>query len=515
MKKILSVVLVLCMLFTGCFMLFSCNNPAANEGEKKLTVEDLENNPTLIAVGASKALTAFFDVAGVSNVLNGMNKGAVSLIVDNADLKDGIGLGKTELTIYSDTQNNLLNKLAVKVNAAYADETYGGILYVDKDGIGVAGESIFGTEDAYKVDILNLMKNFESSALKDMLGGEAASEIVGTSFTLLTDSWKMLFVETVEDSPYNEMIEWSNNAIKEFKPVVKAETVDGVEALTVTYEITNDTIEAYLNSVVENVPEHYMDVMSNFVDKMGLDLSFDKETIEEGMELIIDRMNLSLVIDLKMTATIACEGGALLNSAIKGDVTPAEELVPNAEDMKISVEMTMDASADAIAFEMKMLADLGEEMGKADISEAINLSKKTEGGNIVIKVDADVAAQIPSMEEKMEYNDIVVLTATYAADGALNVEAEVNVPESEKIEATLTGSILVKDGKATIAIDSIAAESFGFEVSDLGISIVIDPTAEVPTPEGAKEIMSLTSEELMALVESVSNGPLADLFGGF
>ena len=91
MKKILSVMLVLCMLFTGCFMLFSCGGPeAGQEPEKKLTVEDLEKNPTLIAAGAAKALTSFFDVAGIGKVVDGMNKGGVSLIVDNEMLKDEI-----------------------------------------------------------------------------------------------------------------------------------------------------------------------------------------------------------------------------------------------------------------------------------------------------------------------------------------------------------------------------------------------------------------------------------------
>ena len=514
MKKILSVMLVLCMLFTGCFMLFSCGNPdAGKDPEKKLTVEDLENNPNLIAVGASKALTAFFDVAGISNVVEGMNKGAVSVVVDNAMLKDEIGLGKTEVTVYTDMQNELLNKIAMKLNANYEDETYGGIFYIDKNGMGVSGESIFGTDDTYKVDILNLMDNFKNSALMDMMGGEAAAEIVAPSFELLSTTWKMLFVETAEDSPYNEMVEWNNNAMKAFKPTVKAETINGVEALTLTYEINNETIEAYFESVIGNVPEHYIDVMSNLVNTLGLDLSFEKEMLEQGKELIIDRMNAMLNIDIDASASIACEGGALLNASVKGDVSPTAESAPAAgADAKIAVEFALSASADAIKVEMKEDMNMGEEMGAGSMSVALNMTKKTEDGKVAINADVDAALNMPSLEEEMKLDDVVALTVTFEADGDLKVEADINIPEMEKITASMEGSLIVKDGKATIAIDSVGAA--GFAMTDLGISFVIDPTATVPAvPEDAKEVMSLTAEEWQALIENVMNSPLANLFG--
>ncbi|MBQ8310553.1 MAG: hypothetical protein IJX80_06035 [Clostridia bacterium] len=523
MKKILSIVLVLCMLFTGCFMLFSCSDPENTgdngDGNKKLTVEDLQNNPGLVAAGLTKAFSAFFDVAGVNSVIGNMNKGSVALVVDNEMLKEEIGLGKTQMTVYADTQDNLLNKLVLDLQVALGEENLGGVIYIDKDGIAASGESIFGSDDAYKVDIPNIVANFKDSALAQMAGGEEAVNALLPTFEMLVKAWELPFAETAKDSEdYAELVAWNNEALKKLNPVVKAETVNGVEALTLTYEFTNETIEAYFTYVAENLPDLFVDVYGNFASVMDLP-EFSEETVGQGKDMIINYMNQYVVIDLDLSASIAQDGGALVNEAIKGTVAPSEELkTAEGVDGSATIDVSVNASATAITMNMAVNAEVTEsdETMEIEASAAINLTKEEKDGNVIIKGDVDVISVAP---EAMELNDVLVLSATYdKADGDLEVKADVNLEEyvGQKISAELKGNIGIKDGKVTVAINSVGAASgsTGVTLSDLGVSIVVDPTATVPAVSAdAKEIMSLTAEDWQALIESISDSPLVGLIG--
>ena len=98
------------------------------------------------------------------------------------------------------------------------------------------------------------------------------------------------------------------------------------------------------------------------------------------------------------------------------------------------------------------------------------------------------------------------------ADGSFVVGITSNV-DGEDTVLSLNGNISVKENEAAFAITSV---SMGEITLNLNLAVTLKAETAIPEkPANAKDLVTMTEDELMALVEGVMGGKLFEIIGSF
>jgi len=519
-KKILSIVLVLCMLGMGCVSFTSCGDGS------QLKVEDLQNSEKqmeILADGADQTIGEFFGFGDVSNALEGMNAGAVTVIVDNAMLTSSMGLGESSATVYFDSNGGLLKSLALEINALLGEQELGGILSLDKNDIAISSETLLGSDTAYKLNLSNLSQNFANSYLMEFASSYQGGAMVWSALaTILECSWDMVFPNDSENSMFYAI--WNPEVLQNFDPAVKAEQINGKDMITVVYTINNETIASYLRYYVDCIPEEAaetilteLNLISGFIGEMpGETLDGLYDMWKEDMEQEIASLNENAVVDVTMSVSVEADGGALTAAKVEGSVVPAATLELKDE---FNFEADFSISATEIALNADIEAKVSDRWTQTLSTHAygasVKLTREENDGVITINGDVDASMEQPGTT-KMEFSDLGSMTITYdTKSGDFDLNAGLNL-ESLSIQngsVSLEGNLSVKNGKVSLGVESVGAGGLVFE--DVGVTVVIDPNAKVPAiAENATDLLSMSLEEIGALMGDIEKSPLNNLLGG-
>ncbi len=509
MKKIVSLILVICILSASCVLFSSC-------ADRTLSEKVLKENPVkqleVLADGADKALTDFFDVAGVGKTLGNMEKGSLQIIVDNEMLSNYYGIGKIDETLYFDYSDKQFNALVSDTEVEYNGQTLEGSLYLDKNALYLASEDLLGSSNAYKVTLSDLIENFEGSVLEEELGRD--SEEVKAALQSIEQAFSMLS-SSADTSSYKELLKYAPNLIKQFLPAITSEQINGTAAFTVTYTLNNETIANFLNACLEDLPEKLLESFAETLSEMAgetLDADDLKKVAEDGVKELIEQMNRSVAIDMTVAYAIAKESNALVSATVKGSLAPKTI----ESDSQIDFEAAMLLSPEEISLTASIgytAEYYGEEMAM-EYSASAKLTKETtqEQVRIIGEVDAAYTQKTGFYNDRKEFDDLVTLSVTHEKDGDFEVKAKINSESIEQSPITLTanGELSTDDGKVTFALDSIGAS--GVALTDLGVTLVMTPDAKAPSvPQNATELITMTEDDWMALVDAVQNSKLGKI----
>lgn len=551
MKKLLSILLVLCML---CTVMVSCaegefdglgttDNSGATDGttapddgntttspdgdsgntpDDALTADDLKNDSlTVITDSYNKALIPFFDAANVIATLSGMEKGAAHITVENAMLTEESGIGKITESLYFDFTDGAFNKIVSDTDVVIGEETLGATIFVEKENLAMLGEALFSTENAYKLGLVGLVDAFTKSELKAILDEEDAESVEDFMLALQTieDVWKKVSAP-IDEAMIAEYKAWAENVLAAFNPVVKEETLNGKSVLTITYTMTNETIEAYLEAALTQLPESFYDMMLMVNSMNGMTITKEemKAMLDEGYaEMIEEFRSIEMNISLLCSYSIVKDTGALAQMSLVGtiDQTADEDAVV------VNPNVTLTFAENAIVLNAKI--DYTENEVTETANMVFTLTREEKDGVVTFKGDLD-AFGTDSENNEIKQDDIIVLLTTYnKTTGALAMEitltneyeisnGEETFVEKEVQTLSFGGTLTVADGKVSFTADSFGAS--GMSITDIGVKIVIDTKAEIPAiPEDAINVMDMTAEDWMALAEGIENSMLRQLIG--
>ncbi len=302
MKKIISILLVMVMLFTGCVMFSSCS--AVNEN-------DLKNDPytTLNTALQNTSIRFFAEDAKTNKVVQKVEegKGKITLSFESAELE----IPKSEVAIYSDSKaQQVIANFSTNIDGT----ALGADMYINKDMLALASSSILGTDDAFAVYFATFANDLKDSFLSQMLGldAEDISEIVKN------------FNDAFEQADLTE--EELKNDFKEICEALKMSVATEDGDIVSTYVINNETLRAVLSG-------------DNYISDMITDADLDD----------LDEVTFNVTAKIY----IAPKEGFVKEIKLDGSFSDEEERASISASLKFEADkiaLHIDGSADGDAF---------------------------------------------------------------------------------------------------------------------------------------------------------------------
>ncbi len=477
MKKLLSLVLVLCMVAASCVMFSSCS---------KASTKDFEENPSeAVGDALSTTLGNFFeDGVGFADVLD--------KIKDKATIDVGFKLDDEQIldeplevnaTIYADMKDM---KAVVDAEVGFEGETYSARLYESPLDVAFSSKSILGSNKTLMFKTETFIDKFADSSLVEMsdMDDETVEAIVSI-VEYLKEQGDKDSKELQEES--REMLDEIYIKLNQTITEEKVETLDGkeVKCVVATYTFNNDTITAvveYLfNEVVEDLPV--------LEDIMGVSAD---EAIDEFKEELDE-----IVIDATLKMAVAKKTNTLVNITLDGKVGDDNE-----NDFGFSGAFEFSDTKIALVVDIPDVAKV-----TADVEKTVDGDE--------FKYDFSVKAETESVDV-----NVLNMTVTTDKDGAFDVSADVidfiNGDMDNRIKATLSGNIAADKDTASLSFNKVSVEAGDFEAEyKFKLSIAITADADLPEiPSDAEDIMDYSEEDWADLVEEISKSDLGKLFGG-
>lgn len=508
MKKLLSLFLVLCMLFTGCFLMVSCgNNPDDNNGKTddgKIDIDDVKNDPIgIIANATSKSLGSFFDIAGIGDTVDQAMKNGATTIKLDGDFFTNFELSEEKIptlsaTLYTKSEDQVLKQFALELAADDMKFTTWG---TEGQAFFSANKALLGSDQAIYLELNDLINNYDNSALASLIKDTPFSSYIDYLIGVIG----FYTFEEEESTERDQFLAYVDGMIEKMNPAVKEETVNGVEAVTVTYTLNNALLKEVGSYLVENYPDWMWESAKDLLKNIP---GFDPDTFNKEMSM--DEVNTALAqldslvdFNITFTASVAKDGGTLVTSALKGKITPKTGYMLG----DINFELSSAFAADAIT--VTVAADMEDEA--LDIDGTLALTKTEKDGKNIISVALDASYKQGVIT--MNLKDQIAVEISYdksTGDYTLTVTVNMGADATDALQLQLSGKATAKDGKATVTIDKLGYMNMSIE--GLGLSVSFDTKAEIPaTPTNAKNELNMTMEDWVAIVEDAMDAPLMDL----
>lgn len=453
MKKLLSILLVLSMLFAigACFT--SCD---------ALSIEDVKNNPVNALWEAEKLAWERFanDDYGIEGVVTDTLKGGS---IELAFAQEALLGAETAIkaTLYTG------DKQAASLLYSAGGKSYTADIFSDENGIIVDIPDLLGGK-AVGVFYDTLKEKLADSALAQMmeLPPEAAAELVS-----MLDEYKATIEASMKDS-----IEDAEKTANEYLDLMKKE---------ITEETVGDELCAVITLTLDN--EVLVDVIEKAVDSLGLSED-EKATLLAQFD--INALNEMLSLDVTVKAYIALSDGRLVKFVYGGEMASvSDESARMAAPEEIGFDITLSFTDTAITASGTVTAN-GE---SATVS--CNLNKTVEEEKSIYTLSASIGAEGVS-----ETIDILKYTFN-KADKTFSLKTEI---EGETV--IVKGNVSSTKTTAKIAITEIRAGSIGVE---LDLSLTFNKDAKAPdAPTDALDVVELTAEEWQSLMTTVQESPL-------
>ena len=474
MKKLLSIVLVLCLLLTGCLAFSSC---------AKVKPKDVEKDAQAVLSEAMKNTTSefFSDDAGLEKVINSAFKGGSVTVSFEGD-KDLLGEDiKINETLYFNRKDQ---KYVSDTSVTLGEDTLSARVFLDKNGLAVNSASVLGSNKTLAINFATLASGFETSALKDMVAAEGAEDEdiaqIVQLLGVLKAEYEALFAEDAEEKFKADI----NAYYALMNQTVSSETITGangkdVTCVVVSYTLTNNAMKAIFDKMLAD-----------------MDLTGDLKTeTKAAVDEMMEELNSSVSFNLVAKTYINGKTNKVEKETVNGTVAVLEENTTGT----IALEVVYGATE--IKATLKL--DAAEEKLEADAT----LTKEEKNGEVIYKL------VVNGGDGKGATVNALNATYTYTKKtGAFVLAADVYSEGDERETFTVNGSIVANKNDAKIEITSVKTNDDTF---DFKFSITFNKSADIPQlPADAKDIVTLTESEWEDIVKDImENSKLAEIMG--
>ncbi len=529
MKKFLSALLALCMILSVCFLIASCTpaddgDDGDGEGNKgpgsivgtKVSADDLKNNTlAALAIVSNNTNNQFFGEPDNSAAVleSAVNGGSIQFLFETSDLLGDL----TEIseTIYMNGKDfEFVSDTAVK----YDGDVLGGRIFINKDGLMLNSSDILGSDKTLAVSLDTFFEKFTTSALAQMIfGGDTPAEVEDTIAQIKNalDNFEMPSIE-LDPSILEDIQEICND----LNMTVTEETVDGVDCFVVTVTINNENIKTVVNKFMDIMMEFEGEMLKKMVGAFSnyLPMSPDEmlDQLEAEMNAMIDEMfaamDENLDIDISIKTNINKETSTYTSIVIDGKIAnPAADEGDSYDETGImsglEVNGVLSFTNDKIALDVDVIVDGNEDNS---VGADFEITKSEKDGVTTYKANA--GAYFKDMGETVFDSDVINATFTYNKNnGEFSFAAEVgtDVDDGETIVFIIDGKYKADNNTVTFELNSITVDSFSVRFR---FAVIINAKADIPeVPADAKDIVDLTEEEIMEIMEEVQNSPLVAL----
>ncbi len=481
MKKILSAVLILCMLASSCLLLTSC-------GEKNGKDADVGMVETLSAAFKNTLLAFFGDDAGTGGILKSAGqKGAVNIQLKSDTLMGG-DLTEIDETLYMDEKNSAY---VLDTKLVYDGHKYKATLWADKNGLTFEGASILGSDDVLSLDFDSFVKYFSESALFDHLyadfgvSDEDAARIVNA-----VEQLRGVIDESQTVMSEGEIDKLAKKIGSVFHQVIDMEQIedengDEINVLTLTYKVDNEKIAAARRLVLEAT-----------LDKGQTDGTDTPEALRTALEEEISAFDAMLNVEADVFIYIDLRNGTISEMRLRTDIEPLTDALEELTDT-LQLDLTWCFGADEISLSGK------GKMGNTRYTLDAGVVKEQTGSRVNYSAWAYVKngnVRIDILDASCAYNK---------KSGVLTLEGVLALNEYESVE--FDAEATYKANKNEVVFELIAANITAANESVLAFGeedtfrITIQPTKEIPRVEtDATDIVRMDEDEVKDLFESIS-----------
>ena len=462
MKKLLSIILVLSMLLTSCILLASCGDVRAKDVEKDAY--------TTISAAMQNTSESFFanDAKAEKALEKALKCGALSFSFESDELMGG-DLTKIGETLYVDTKNE---KLVSDVSVIYDGKTLGALIYLDENGLKLKSESVFGSDKALALNISTLKEKLKGSTLAELIGldDETADQLIEV-FNNLEAELEADSEENLEKAKefYNEILALCNQTVAE-------EKIEKTKYVVVTYTINNEALKAIIGKYAEFVGEYYPEEMTA---EMKAELDKSIEELDAMVDVVL---NAKLYINRK--------ANAISKIAIDGTITSEGD-----EKGEIAAEINFSET------EIKATASISIP-NEESMSAEVLITKEEKDGNVTYSLSADAKTGSVSI-------DLVKASYTYEKNGNITLKADIYNDVYDRAKIELKGNMAVTKDEVKLEFNSL---TFGEEALTFKATFSAKAMSEIPAaPSDAKDVIELTEEDWMEIVEGIQNSELGKI----
>ena len=466
MKKILSLVLVLCMLVTSCVLFSSC---------AKVNTKDIEKNPqaTLNEAFENMSSDFFTDDADMGKVIKkALESGAVTLSFESEDLMGGM-LTKISETVYMNEKDK---KIVSDTAVTMGGEELAARIFFDKSGIAINSEAILGSNKTLAIKLATLSEKLENSFLATMMELEA-EDMAEVKDTI--EQIKIAYESGFEEDK-KEAEKFANELYKLLGQTVSTETVelpDGkkVKCAVASYSITNDTLEAFLKKAYEKYAPDDADADEAVGEMLA--------SLDEAIEL---NVTAKVYINQKTNKVVKMGiGGSVTAKEVDETATLALDLLFTDKEITVSLDVT----------------DIEE-----PVSIDAKLTKEEADGTVTYKLSVDATSG------SVTVNGINASYSYTKKTGDIALNLDIYNDGDERIAIELKGKITVTKDEAKIEFTSL---KFADTTVAFKLTVGFKATAEIPeVPTDAKDVMDLTEEDWTEIMTEFQGSKLGSLIFG-
>lgn len=489
MKKVLSFLLVLCMLASCCMAFTSCDGIDAKAVEK--------DPQTALDDATSNRMEEFLsDDAGMGKIIyEALKSGSLALDFEGGKDIWGKDIGINETLYFNQKKDKYVSDTTVK----WDEESISARIFVDKNGIAFNSESILGNKDTLLINFSTLAEQFKNSALKDMMEISASDMAeVQKALDLLKEEYAKLFSEDSRKEAEEKFKELINEIYALLEQTVSEEKLEKgdttLDCVTLTYNITNNTVKELLKKLKTEIEAVVQDQES---------IVTVRHTLDEAIQSIDDTVDINMTLKVYLNKKNTMLEQISFNGTV---ILPQESMIGSA------------ASLDKLSFNLDLTFDDNE----------ITLTGDAKFGETKLNVNASLVKEIK--DKKVSYKLTVnagdgkgatvnFVNAEYIYDkrtGDLQISADIYGEGSERTKISLAGSIEVTKSVAKLTFNKLQYSNGNDENTyQFKLSVTFTKSAVMPEiPENAKDIVTMTELEWDALGEDISeNSILGKLLG--
>ncbi|MBO5403014.1 MAG: hypothetical protein J6A85_07595 [Clostridia bacterium] len=445
MKRLCSLLLVICMLSASCLLFSSCS---------AISEDDLSKDPYgVITEATENTVGAFFtdDAEIGKHLISMLPKGSVTIGFEHEI--DDEALRIKEKIYYDITDRSFVFDTDYK----YDDTDLSFRIFLDKERLAANGKDVFGSDKTYLINFDKFIKDFDDSDFVEIfkVDDESVDELVE-------------FVKTLKESLNSEFSEDDEKALalskalyNNFLKTVSTEKTKNkdnrsVNCIVGEFAFTNETLKSAFEIILEN-------------EKTEED--FTKDT-EEYYNDIIKAIDENLVIDVVVKVYLNKRTNEYVRIVADGTVTPVSD-----DENPVLLEI------EALFGKKDILFDGSVTYDDETLSFDAAFAKKTEGDNY------EYTFTLNGSDGEKTIN---ALNASYLfnkATGDVTLSVDTYQTEEARSTASLKGNLLVSREKISLVLDTLISDD---ETIDFNFYVTVVPEESIPQlPEKTRDVVDM------------------------
>ncbi len=490
MKKILSVLLALCMLASSCLLLASCDKVS----EKKVAKDPI----TSISTALENSLSAFFtDDTGIKKVMDkAAQKGSYDITFASRQLLDG-KLEEIREIFYADAKKGAY---VSDTYVIYNDTEYNATVWADKTGIALKSEAILGNENTLRLVYETFVEGFEDS---DLMAYIRDTEGLSTNEAADLSAAVIAIVENLRGTLDQKKALMTDKQ----KATLQKELCHALNQTVSTEEMTGINGKSAEHVVIEYVLDNealadVCDLLVEAYERYELASAEEINDMKDALDGIVETLNSTGEMDFTVTFAINTKDYTLTTLELDGAMTALPEAEAT-QNIHLDVCLTFTKTA-------MLLNGTVERQGR-EYTLACQVAKTEADGKIVYDFDAAV-----------DYSNISfkLLDATYTYDkesGDMKLQGRVATGVDSSADFELEANCEVTKSEATLELKSLVVSKDKVEIFKMDrrdeLTVVIKAEDELPAMDKqAEDIVDMDTAEWEAMAEDFYESDLGKLF---